>query len=69
MTETLLDVKGMSCGSCVRHIDGALKRLGGVEQVEVRLREGLVRIRHSAGIQTGALIGAIEDAGDEARTR
>lgn len=67
MTETLLDVKGMSCSSCVRHIDGALKRLDGVAQVDVRMREGRVLVRHGANVEAAALVGAIEDAGYEAQ--
>lgn len=32
-----VSVSGMSCGSCVRHIQKALEELGGVEASEVNL--------------------------------
>lgn len=66
MNETKLDVKGMTCGSCVRHIDGALKRLDGVAQVDVRLREGRVVVQHRADVAPAAIVGAIEEAGFDA---
>lgn len=44
--ETLLSVKGMTCMSCVRRVDLALRDLEGVRAVEVRIREGKVRVEH-----------------------
>ncbi len=32
-----LPVRGMSCASCVSHLEGALKKLPGVSQVAVNL--------------------------------
>lgn len=45
-TETLLDVRGMNCGSCVRHISQALDALDGVEEVVPSLPDKTVRVRH-----------------------
>lgn len=45
-TETLLDVRGMNCGSCVRHISKALDALDGVEEVHPSLSDKTVRVRH-----------------------
>lgn len=67
MTETLLDVKGMTCGSCVRHINVALDDIDGIEQIEVSLREGRVLVKHQPGLDATRLIGAIENAGYDAR--
>lgn len=39
-----LNVQGMSCGSCVKHIKEALTPLAGVEAVEVDLPAGRVRV-------------------------
>ncbi|WP_373045376.1 heavy-metal-associated domain-containing protein [Vulgatibacter sp.] len=67
MSETILDVMGMSCPSCVRHIDEALRGVDGVETVEVRLADGTVAVRHETGaapVQT--LIAALRDAGYDA---
>lgn len=39
-----LEVQGMSCGSCVRHVTEALRPLPGVSGVEVDLQTGRVRV-------------------------
>jgi copper chaperone len=64
--ETILDVTGMSCPSCVRHIDDALGHLAGVARVEVRLSDGKVVVQHEpdkAAIDD--LIAALREAGYE----
>lgn len=40
--QTILDVDGMSCSSCVRHVEGALCELDGIGKVEVKLKDGKV---------------------------
>ncbi len=67
MEETLLDVEGMSCPSCVRHIDHALKAVDGVTNVDVRLREGRVLVKHEGQVSEGALVEALDDAGYASR--
>ena len=65
--ETVLTVTGMSCASCVRHVDHALKQLGGVAQVEVHLREGKVHVWHDAlRAPVASLVTALSDAGYDA---
>jgi copper chaperone len=64
---TVLSVKGMSCGKCVRHVSEALHELQGVEAVEVRLAEATAVVRHDPGAAPLArLIEAVTDAGYEA---
>lgn len=64
--ETTLAVKGMSCPSCIRHIDEALKEVDGVSDVQVKLREGQVLIRHEPNSSiVPALVGALKEAGYE----
>jgi copper chaperone len=63
--ETILAVKGMSCPSCVRHIDEALKELDGVSGVEVKLREGKVLVRHDSNSPVASLVNALKEAGYE----
>ena len=67
MNETLLDVDGMTCGGCVRHVDRALNAVEGVAEVDVKLREGRVLVKHGAAVATDALRRALEDAGYPAR--
>lgn len=63
---TLLDVSGMSCGSCVRHVSGALRALAGVRDVAVELSNGEVRIEHEPHVSAALLVDAVQDAGYEA---
>jgi len=66
--ETVLSVEGMTCGSCVRHVEGALRRLEGVGGVEVKLQEGRVRVQHDPAQATPeAMIAALADAGYASR--
>lgn len=68
MKRTELLVEGMSCGSCVNHVDRALRALSGVSQVEVRLRDGKVFVEHDANSSdTAALIASVKAAGYEAK--
>jgi copper chaperone len=64
--ETTLKVEGMSCPSCVRHIDGALRELKGVGEVSVQFERGQVLVRHdreAANVTT--LVEALRNAGYE----
>jgi copper chaperone len=61
---TILNVHGMSCGACVRHIDRALNQLQGVQHVEVRLSEGTARVQHDAEqVSVAKLVAALAAAG------
>jgi copper chaperone len=46
--DTVLEVQGMSCPSCIRHISAALTEIDGVGQVDVKLRDGIVLVKHDA---------------------
>lgn len=68
MKRTELLVEGMSCGSCVNHVDHALRELPGVRAVEVRLRDGKVIVEHDpSSNDTSALIASIKAIGYEAK--
>ncbi|AUX27040.1 heavy metal transport/detoxification protein [Sorangium cellulosum] len=68
MKETRLEVGGMGCSSCVRHIDSALRALDGIDRVEVRLREGTVVVQHDpASAPVDALVEAVREAGYDVR--
>jgi copper chaperone CopZ len=43
MSEIVLNIDGMHCGSCVRRVTQALERVPGAEVVEVRI--GAVRVK------------------------
>lgn len=66
--ETILDVQGMTCSSCVRHVQAALRQLEGINEIEVRINEGKVRVRHDPeGASADEMIGALAGAGYESR--
>lgn len=68
-SDTILNVSGMSCPSCVRHVTAALQALPGVGRVEVQLRAGTVRIQHTSDVGVPALVEALREAGYEAAPR
>ena len=64
--EIVLEVMGMTCPSCVRHVNAALADLDGVGKVEVRLRDGKVVVQYDPErVQVSALIEALSEAGYE----
>lgn len=64
--ETLLKVDGMTCRSCIRHVNEALRDLDGVQDVNVWLDRGQVLVKHdAAATKVSALIEALRDAGYE----
>ncbi len=65
--DTLLIVDGMTCPRCSHHVTTALKELDGVEEVEVKLRERTVRVKHSADVETPAFVSALQQAGYPSR--
>ena len=61
---TRLNVEGMRCGSCARHVGAALRAVEGVRLVDVRLREGEVFVEHDGeGPGPGSLVEALREAG------
>lgn len=62
MTVTL-KVDGMHCGGCARAVTGVLSRIDRVTSVDVDLAAGRVVIEADPGIDTAALVTAVEDAG------
>ena len=61
---TILEVQGMTCPSCIRHVTSALAELDGVGAVDVKLRDGIVVVKHdTAQAPITQLIEALADAG------
>lgn len=66
--ETILSVDGMTCSSCIRHVEAALRELDGIEKVDVKLKDGKVRIEHDPSRSTiDEMIQALGEAGYESR--
>lgn len=65
--ETRLKVRGMTCGSCVKHVTHALKQLDGVDSVQVSLQEGEVCVVHDpAAADEAQFIKALSEEGYDA---
>ncbi|WP_108669028.1 copper chaperone CopZ [Peribacillus acanthi] len=64
MEQVLLQVKGMSCGHCVKTIEGSIGKLEGIEIVMVDLTKAEVFIEFNPSvIQVTEIKAAIEDQG------
>jgi len=60
---TRLPVQGMSCASCVRHVEAALSQVQGVSSVAVNLATEQAEIRSPRPLDRTALIQAVRKAG------
>lgn len=64
METVVLNVKGMSCGHCVKAVEGSVGALNGVEQVTVNLENGQVNVAfNSSKISLNEIKEAIDDQG------
>ena len=64
MENVTFQVKGMSCGHCVKAVEGGLGQLEGVEQVAVQLDAGTVAIAYKGDqVTIDQMKEAIEDQG------
>ncbi|MCA3210882.1 MAG: copper-translocating P-type ATPase [Burkholderiales bacterium] len=58
-----LPVRGMSCASCVAHVEKALAAVPGVAQVGVNLATEVATVRLAQPVATALLTQAVDDAG------
>ncbi|MCA0454008.1 MAG: heavy metal translocating P-type ATPase [Chloroflexi bacterium] len=69
-SELTLDVRGMTCASCVAHVEGALKELPGVLDVVVNLGLGTGHVRYVPGVvNANQMKRAVREVGYEANER
>jgi copper chaperone len=62
MQNVTLQVKGMSCGHCVKSVEGAVRNLGGSADVELESGKVTVHFDESQ-VKLEAIKEAIEDQG------
>lgn len=67
MKEIVLQVKGMMCEHCKKHVENALTKIPGVAHVEVSLKENSAKIYSTQELNRNDLINAVKDAGYEAK--
>ena len=63
--EKTLNIEGMVCMNCVKHVDKALREIKGVQDVAVSLENKSAQVQLSQDVADAALKAAIEDAGYE----
>jgi copper chaperone len=64
MQSTTLNVKGMTCGHCVKAVEGSVGELKGVDSVKVHLDEGKVDVSFdSAKVSLDKIKETIDDQG------
>ena len=64
MTQTTLNVEGMSCGHCKAAVEGELGKLLGVERSEADVEKVIVEVRYDEGrVTTDDLQEAVAQAG------
>lgn len=61
--EKVLNIEGMSCQGCVRHVTKALEAVEGVKAVEVSLEKKNATVSSEQEINTEVLVKAVEDSG------
>lgn len=69
MERIALNVKGMTCGSCVASVTRALQSIPGVASVAVDLPGGTASLVTSGDVGVGILITALAAAGYESSPR
>lgn len=66
MTQIMLNVSGMSCGSCVSHVTKALESLDGVSNIRVDLSSGVICLERTSN-KSEDLISVLNEAGYPAK--
>ena len=70
VAELTLDVQGMTCASCVSHVEGGLNELDGVTAATVNLGLGTAKVIYIPGVvSVSTMKKAIQEVGYEARER
>ncbi|MCV2232304.1 heavy-metal-associated domain-containing protein [Paracholeplasma manati] len=63
-----IQIEGMNCMHCVKHVTTALNEVEGVSQVVVNLKQNDAVIEVSENVQNDVLKNAISEAGYTAKT-
>ncbi len=58
-------VDGMTCGSCVQHVERALLRREEVKRAKVNLKAGRVKVTFARGTDVDSLFAEVRNAGYE----
>lgn len=58
-------VSGMTCSHCVGAVEGEVRRIPGVREVEVRLEEGVLVVVSEGPVGEAVVAAAVDEAGYE----
>lgn len=61
--EKVLNIEGMVCMNCVKHVDKALREIQGIKDVKVSLEDKTAQVQLGEDVPDDVLKAAIEDAG------
>jgi copper ion binding protein len=64
--KTVLNIEGMSCEHCVKHVTEALKGIAGVKSAKVNLKNKRAEVNHDENVTLDAMKAAVSEAGYEA---
>jgi len=64
--KTILQIEGMSCAHCVRHVKEALEAVAGVKSANVNLKNKSAEVEHGDTVSLASLKTAVAEAGYEA---
>jgi copper chaperone CopZ len=61
--KTILNIEGMSCEHCVKHVTEALKGVAGVTSAKVSLKKKNAEVKHDDSVGPDAHKAAVHEAG------
>ncbi|MDR0600883.1 MAG: copper ion binding protein [Treponema sp.] len=63
--KTTLNIEGMSCEHCVKHVTEALEEMAGVSSAKVNLKKKNAVVVHGDSVSLDAMKAAVKEAGYE----
>ena len=65
LKKVIVNVDGMSCNNCAKHVNKALSEIEGVKEVDVKLENKQAEVSYEGNIEEETLKSAIDEAGYE----
>ena len=65
LKKVIVNVDGMSCNNCAKHVNKALSEISGVKEVDVNLEDKQAEVSYEGNIEEEIFKSAIDEAGYE----
>lgn len=65
MINTEFNVQGMTCGHCAQAVTAEIKKLAGVDDVQVSVETGVVTVASANALDVDDVAAAVDEAGYE----